>query len=113
MGAKAIFSTGRNGLKSEHLSKVINKYITLRDIAKNFIVGFDLVGQEDTGAPLKDFEKELDNLQNQHNTTFYFHAGETNWFGYKTDDNLYYAIKYNTKRIGHAYVLNFKCKLFN
>lgn len=52
----------------------------------NFVVGFDLVGQEDEGRPLKDYAHKL--LQLPPDVNFFFHAGETNWNGMSTDENL-------------------------
>ncbi len=53
----------------------------------DFVVGFDLVGQEDLGRPLfPDYAERLLKLPN--NINFYFHAGETNWSGMSSDENL-------------------------
>lgn len=65
--------------------------------------GFDLVGQEDLGQPLTDFISVLKKHKN--NINYFFHAGETAWFGSPTDENLIDAILMNSKRIGHAYAL--------
>jgi adenosine deaminase CECR1 len=66
----------------------------------NVVIGFDLVGQEDKGRPLKEFAEKLLTLGKE--THFFFHAGETNWNGQETDQNLFDAIVLNTKRIGHG-----------
>jgi len=67
------------------------------------MVGFDLVGQEELGRPLIDFVEPL--LKMPEHINFYFHAGETNWFGSPIDENLVDAILLGTKRIGHGYAL--------
>ncbi|KAG6456358.1 hypothetical protein O3G_MSEX009680 [Manduca sexta] len=73
-----------------------------RDMPKMF-AGFDLVGQEDLGKPLIDFLPELTKAKNE--MDFFFHGGETNWYGTPTDENLFDAILLGAKRIGHAYAL--------
>ncbi|XP_049295380.1 adenosine deaminase AGSA-like [Anopheles funestus] len=69
----------------------------------DYVVGFDLVGQEDLGRRLLDFVPQLLNFPSYIN--FVFHAGETNWHGMPTDENLLDAIMLGTKRIGHGYAL--------
>uniref|UniRef100_A0A182WBF6 Adenosine deaminase n=1 Tax=Anopheles minimus TaxID=112268 RepID=A0A182WBF6_9DIPT len=69
----------------------------------DYVVGFDLVGQEDIGRQLFDFVPQLLNLPSSIN--FVFHAGETNWHGMPSDENLFDAILLGTKRIGHGYAL--------
>lgn len=44
----------------------------------NFIIGFDLVGQEDRGKPLHHFIAELADLPKS--AKYFFHAGETSEF---------------------------------
>uniref|UniRef100_U5ESN9 Adenosine deaminase n=1 Tax=Corethrella appendiculata TaxID=1370023 RepID=U5ESN9_9DIPT len=73
----------------------------LREKYPNFIAGFDLVGQEDLGRPLKDYASRL--LKMPEDLNFFFHAGETNWHGTPTDENLIDAVLLGAKRIGHGF----------
>ena len=73
---------------------------SLKQELPNFIAGFDLVGQEDKGVPLVDFANELRLLDKD--VQLFFHAGETNWYGTSTDENLIDAVMLNTTRIGHG-----------
>lgn len=68
----------------------------------NFVIGFDLVAQEDLGRPLKYFAEKLLEMKD---TNFYFHAGETNWYGTDVDENLIDAVALGAKRIGHGFAL--------
>ncbi|XP_049879499.1 adenosine deaminase 2-like [Pectinophora gossypiella] len=68
----------------------------------HMFAGFDLVGQEDVGRPLSEF---LPALLDANDMDFFFHAGETNWLGMQSDENLIDAILLGTKRIGHGYAL--------
>lgn len=72
--------------------------------------GFDLVGEEGKGKPLKNFVGEF--LQFQHDCRtagveipFLFHCGETLDSGSATDDNLLDALLLQAKRIGHGFAL--------
>lgn len=72
--------------------------------------GFDLVGEEGQGKPLKAFIPEL--LQFQHDCEqagveipFLLHCGETLASGTATDDNLLDALLLGAKRIGHGFAL--------
>ncbi|XP_053676087.1 adenosine deaminase AGSA-like [Anopheles nili] len=88
-------------------NKTVEQYINLAEQLHlqygDYVVGFDLVGQEDTGPPLKNFIDQLLSLPSSIN--FLFHAGETNWHGMPTDENLLDAVMLGTKRIGHGYAL--------
>lgn len=87
--------------------KTVEEYIRIaKEIKKdmpNFLAGFDLVGQEDLGTPTKDFFPVL--LEAKSELDYFFHAGETNWYGSSSDENLVDAIVLGTKRIGHAFAL--------
>ena len=70
------------------------------------VVGFDLVGQEELGPPLKAFLGELVAGTNADPTlNYFFHAGETDWEGTDVDENLIDAILLNTSRIGHGFAI--------
>lgn len=77
----------------------------LTKLYPNFVIGFDLVGQEDKGEPLVKFVNKLNAISA--NIKFFFHAGETNWNGV-SDLNLFDALLLNTKRIGHGLVVQIK-----
>lgn len=99
IGVKLIYATHRifnNMLFKDHV-KIFKE---VQRLFPNSILGFDLVGQEDKGYILKHFADILMNMES--NTKFFFHAGETNWYGTLTDENLVDAILLNTRRIGHG-----------
>ncbi|XP_045539176.1 adenosine deaminase 2-like [Papilio machaon] len=101
-GAKLIYAPLRLGNREtikEHLSIASE----IKEKLPKFFAGFDLVGQEDLGNPLKDFLPELIDASDEIN--YFFHAGETNWFGTNSDENLADAIVLGAKRIGHGYAL--------
>lgn len=81
----------------------MQRFVGLQKKYPNFLVGFDLVGQEDLGKTLNSYVKKLKEISQ--NGRFFFHAGETNWFNTEADVNLIDAILMNTKRIGHGYSL--------
>ncbi|KAK7079061.1 cat eye syndrome chromosome region, candidate 1 [Halocaridina rubra] len=85
-------------------------YVTLAKQLKkrfpNYVAGFDLVGQEDLGLPLKDFlDPLLWLITGEDKVPVFYHAGETNWMGMNTDENLIDALLMNTSRIGHGYAI--------
>lgn len=102
VGAKLIFAPSR-----KVNTTTVDEYIKLAKIIKKdmpeFFAGFDLVGQEDTGNPLVDFVPQL--LAASEDLNYFFHAGETDWYGSSTDENLVDAILLGAKRLGHAYAL--------
>lgn len=102
IGIKIIVTIHRNVENSSAEAKM-QRFIDLRKKFPDFIIGFDLVGQEDIGKPLSSYVNRLKEISQ--NGRFYFHAGETNWFNTEADGNLIDAILMNTKRIGHGYSL--------
>ncbi|GAB0096220.1 Adenosine deaminase [Sergentomyia squamirostris] len=101
IGAKFIYAPVRV-VTDPDLPALMKKVVDLHNKFPTFLAGFDLVGQEDKGRPLLAFSKNLLTLPDDIN--FFFHAGETNWFG-ETDDNLIDAVLLGTKRIGHGYAV--------
>lgn len=85
INSKFIFAPSRAATE-EQFERDLTILTELRLKYGNFVVGFDLVGQEDAGRPLKDFAHKL--LQLPPDVKFFFHAGETNWNGMSTDENL-------------------------
>lgn len=84
--------------------------ITTKMEFPDLIAGYDVVGPEDLGRPLKDLLPELFWFKKQCaqegvNIPFFFHAGETLGDGSETDQNLYDAILLGTRRIGHGFSL--------
>ncbi|XP_063700429.1 adenosine deaminase AGSA-like [Culicoides brevitarsis] len=102
INSKFIFAPPR-AATDEQFDKDLGILNELRLKFGNFVVGFDLVGQEDAGRPLKDFAHKL--LRLPQDIKFFFHAGETNWNGMATDENLVDAILIGTKRIGHGFAI--------
>ncbi|XP_063915321.1 adenosine deaminase 2-like [Zophobas morio] len=100
-GHRVIYSNSRK-VSIDTMDSYISDYLELRAAYPEIVVGFDLVGQEDLGEPLSVFADQLATIANR--TKFFFHAGETNWYG-TTDLNLIDAILLNTSRIGHAFAI--------
>ncbi|KAI9738086.1 MAG: hypothetical protein M1818_005514 [Claussenomyces sp. TS43310] len=108
-GARVIWTS----LRIQNTNNIISHMKQCIDLKKKFphlISGYDLVGQEDLGRPLKDVIPELlwfreecqkENLE----IPFLFHAGECLGDGDDTDENLFDAIVLGTRRIGHGFSL--------
>src|ERR1700712_4556197 len=76
----------------------------------NLIAGYDLVGPEDDGRTLHDLTPELLWFQDACaeagvDIPFFFHAGECLGDGDSTDQNLFDAILFGSRRLGHAFSL--------
>lgn len=72
--------------------------------------GYDLVGSEDRGRPLKFFAEQFiwfrkECAREQLDIPFLFHAGETLYTGTDVDENLVDAVLLGSKRIGHGFAL--------
>ena len=90
--------------KLDIATKLYNN-LDLRDEGHPFVIGFDLVGQEDTGHKTIDYlDIWLNERLKGNNIPFYFHNGESDWF---FDDNLYDTViePIASKRIGHGFNL--------
>ncbi|XP_044269146.1 adenosine deaminase 2-like [Tribolium madens] len=106
-GVKYIHSIYR-GVDNDVLQTGLEEIINLKKHYPDFIAGFDFVGFEEEGHTLFDYHSLL--MGAQKHLKFFFHAGETNWFGH-TDLNLVDAILLNSSRIGHGFALTKHPKL--
>lgn len=85
VGSKFIYAPLRFA-DSTTFDKYLKTYRALKAKYPDFIAGFDVVGQEDKGFPLKGFAESW--LKDGKDIPCVFHAGETNWNGLDTDENL-------------------------
>ncbi|CAG5047733.1 unnamed protein product [Parnassius apollo] len=102
VGAKLIYAPSRQ-VNNAKLEDYILLARRIKESMPDAFAGFDLVGQEDLGSPLIEFVPRL--LETSSEMNYFFHAGETDWYGTLTDANLVDAILLGAKRIGHAYAL--------
>lgn len=100
-GVRYIHSIYR-GVSTEVLKAGLDELISLKRLFPNFVAGFDFVGYEEEGNRLVDYHEIL--LEASKELKFFFHAGETSWYG-NTDLNLLDAILLNCCRIGHGFGL--------
>ena len=106
LGSKLIYSVLRD-MSTEDMEWHLDNCLSLKREFPHLIVGFDLVGHEDSLKPLVYYaEPFLRFLEKQKEcgvyVPFVFHAGETLGDGSAADMNLYDAILLGTKRIGHG-----------
>ncbi|CAF1347994.1 unnamed protein product [Rotaria sordida] len=95
----------------EQVKNDLKRFVRLQQAFPDFVRGYDLVGEEDQGHTLL-FHSH--NLMEVFNESFapYLHAGETNWpeehilsndvDGVSTFENIYDALIFRTRRIGHG-----------
>ncbi len=84
IGSKFIFAPLK-AVPDQTIHEYIDIITDLQRKYPEYIAGFDLVGQEDTARNLVDLAESL--LQTPDDIQFFYHAGETNWFG-SIDENL-------------------------
>uniref|UniRef100_W8B6E1 Adenosine deaminase n=1 Tax=Ceratitis capitata TaxID=7213 RepID=W8B6E1_CERCA len=102
IGSRLIYAPTRR-VSDARFAEYLGNALLLKSHFPDYFAGFDLVGFEDEGRPLRDYAGELLSIQGE--IDFYFHAGETNWYGTNTDENLLDAVLLGTKRIGHGLAL--------
>uniref|UniRef100_A0A182WK55 Adenosine deaminase n=1 Tax=Anopheles minimus TaxID=112268 RepID=A0A182WK55_9DIPT len=104
-GVKLILSKHKN-ITDKELEGALKLYESLSTSFPGFVVGFDLVGQEDMNRSLKSFAPLL--LQPPIPSgppKYFFHAGEIVGYASEADENVIDAVLLDTKRIGHGYAL--------
>ncbi|KAI9776090.1 MAG: hypothetical protein M1839_000603 [Geoglossum umbratile] len=108
-GARMIWTTLRD-LERTKIIESMKHCIAVKTAYPDLIAGFDLVGQEDLGRPLKDLTPELfwfrkRCVEEGIEIPFFFHAGECLGDGDEADQNLFDAMLLGTRRIGHGFSL--------
>ncbi|KAK0641032.1 hypothetical protein B0T16DRAFT_336559 [Cercophora newfieldiana] len=108
-GLKIIYCTPRS-FDPDKVKAALAECLEFKLKYREWIAGFDLVGEESKGRPLKDFIEEFlefkkDCKKSNVEIPFLFHCGETLDMGGDTDGNLFDALLLNSKRIGHGFAL--------
>lgn len=86
IGSKIIYAPSKGGMnKGWKKTNIFDTAAQLHHKFPGFLVGFDLVGQEDRAPMLVKFAKYI--LKLPKDMKLFLHAGETNWFGY-IDQNM-------------------------
>ncbi|CAH1786916.1 unnamed protein product [Owenia fusiformis] len=107
-GSKTIYSNTRF-IEPSAVQDDINLSIKFRNKYPDHFAGYDLVGQEDPGFPLTYYLDQLlspSQMSPPVDLPYFFHAGETDWYGTAVDINIIDALLLNTSRIGHGYAIN-------
>ncbi|KAK4166426.1 putative adenosine deaminase-related growth factor [Cladorrhinum sp. PSN259] len=110
-GLKVIYCTPRSFDKAQVKEALIECLkFKLNPKYGKYIAGFDLVGEEGKGHPLRFFKDEFISFKKACATAgteipFLFHCGETLDIGTDTDGNLVDALLLGSKRIGHGFAL--------
>ncbi|CAM1505731.1 Fc.00g113680.m01.CDS01 [Cosmosporella sp. VM-42] len=109
-GLKVIYCTPRS-FPNHDVKVALDECIEFKKRWPQWIAGFDLVGEEGKGRPIKDFIPELLEFQKMCRAAnleipFLFHCGETLDMGTDTDGNLVDALLLNSRRIGHGFALS-------
>ncbi|CAK7210136.1 hypothetical protein SCUCBS95973_000689 [Sporothrix curviconia] len=108
-GIKIIYCTPRS-FGNDKVKAALDECLAFKRRWPEYIAGFDLVGQEGMGKPLRQFIPEFLAFQEEcaHRDVkipFLFHCGETLDMGTDVDGNLVDALLLNSKRIGHGFAL--------
>ncbi|KAM5350567.1 hypothetical protein ACJ41O_007072 [Fusarium nematophilum] len=108
-GLKVIYCTPRS-FEPEQIEQALDECLAFKKKWPQWIAGFDLVGEESKGRPIKEFVPKLLAFQQKCTVQrveipFLFHCGETLDMGTDTDGNLVDALLLKSKRIGHGFAL--------
>ncbi|KAH6609902.1 hypothetical protein Trco_003248, partial [Trichoderma cornu-damae] len=108
-GLKVIYCTPRSMPRAQ-VQAALAECMEFKKKWPRWIAGFDLVGEEAKGNPIKMFIPELLEFkkkcaQEGLDIPFLFHCGETLDMGTDTDGNLVDALLLGSKRIGHGFAL--------
>lgn len=108
-GLKVIYCTPRS-FSRELLKHALDECIRFKKKWPQWIAGFDIMGEEIKGHPLKYFAAEFLEFRRQCDEEgldipFLFHCGETLETGSEADANLVDALLLNSRRIGHGFAL--------
>lgn len=108
-GIKIIYCTPRS-FANDKVKIALDECIVFKKRWPEYIAGFDLVGEEGEGKPLKQFIPEFLEFQEDCREQgleipFLFHCGETLDMGTSVDGNLIDALLLGAKRIGHGFAL--------
>ncbi|KAG7117596.1 Adenosine deaminase AGSA like protein [Verticillium longisporum] len=108
-GMKIIYCTPRS-FTNDQVRKALGECLEFKGRWPEWIAGFDLVGEEGQGRPLREFVPEFLEFRTRcdaagYTIPFLFHCGETLEMGNDTDGNLLDALLLNSRRIGHGFAL--------
>ncbi|OIW25037.1 Metallo-dependent hydrolase [Coniochaeta ligniaria NRRL 30616] len=110
-GIKVIYCTPRS-FRPKQVQESLEECLKFKKDERysKWIAGFDLVGEESKGEPIRTFLEELVAFKKDCKAAgveipFLFHCGETLDIGNDTDGNLYDALLLKAKRIGHGFAL--------
>lgn len=99
-GAKLIYAPLKKDTNVTVIEEYMRVYKKIKLAHPDFVIGFDLIGNENFGIPLSEVLNILPN-----DIIYYFNGTETNWYGDIADSNIIDTILLGTKRIGHGYSL--------
>ncbi|OAA57372.1 cecr1 family adenosine deaminase [Niveomyces insectorum RCEF 264] len=102
--------TPLRGLPTRGLLEAMDHCLTTKLAYPHLVAGFDLVGQEDAGRPLRDLLPELFWFRRQCaaegvEVPLFLHAGECLGDGDATDQNVADAVLLGARRLGHGFSL--------
>ena len=108
-GMKVIYCTPRS-MDGDYIANALAECLKFKLKYGEWIAGFDLVGEEAKGKPLRYFVPQFIQFQKDCKShgvdiPFLFHCGETLHMGNDTDGNLVDALLLGSKRIGHGFAL--------